>query len=220
MNLARPAPPLADELVRLDPLSHAFLEDMQSLGKDRDVILHTYVEEPFGADDAIVWLARYIQGWQDESCAGFAIVDAASDGFLGFCALVGIDREGLDAEIGYITAPAARGRGIATRALVLISDWGPHRGRTAARGAEDRSRESGLPAGGRTIRLHERGHAPLGPLQAGASDRLPRLCANRMRTSRVYRWLTAARFELRAPVEYSLPVAEHNEGSPTGGNRR
>ena len=123
MNLARPAPPLADELVRLDPLSHAFLEDMQSLGKDRDVILHTYVEEPFGADDAIVWLARYIQGWQDGSCAGFAIADAASDGFLGFCALVGIDREGLEAEIGYITAPAARGRGIATRALVLISDW-------------------------------------------------------------------------------------------------
>jgi RimJ/RimL family protein N-acetyltransferase len=32
-------------------------------------------------------------------------------------------REGLEAEIGYITAPAARGRGIATRALVLISDW-------------------------------------------------------------------------------------------------
>jgi RimJ/RimL family protein N-acetyltransferase len=123
MNFARPTPPLADELVRLDPLSRAFLEDMQGLGIDREVILHTYVEQPFGADDAIVWLARYIQGWQDGSCAGFAIVDAASDAFLGFCALVRIDREGLEAEIGYITAPAARGRGIATRSLVLISDW-------------------------------------------------------------------------------------------------
>jgi RimJ/RimL family protein N-acetyltransferase len=123
MNLVHPAPPLEDDLVRLDPLSHAFLEQMHGLGNDRDVFLHTYVEEPFDADDAIVWLARYIQGWQDGSCAGFAVVDAASDAFLGFCALVNIDREGLEAEIGYITAAAARSRGIATRALVLISDW-------------------------------------------------------------------------------------------------
>jgi RimJ/RimL family protein N-acetyltransferase len=36
---------------------------------------------------------------------------------------VQIDREGRQAEAGYIVAPRARGRGIAARALRLLTDW-------------------------------------------------------------------------------------------------
>jgi RimJ/RimL family protein N-acetyltransferase len=123
MDFARPAPAPTDGVIQLEPLSRTHLDDMESLAHDPDVVRHTYVDEPFGADDAVVWLARYIQGWQDGSCAGFAVVDADDDAFLGFCALVRIDAGGMEAEIGYITAPAARGRGIATRALLLATDW-------------------------------------------------------------------------------------------------
>jgi RimJ/RimL family protein N-acetyltransferase len=123
MNVVRPAPALADGTIRLEPLSRSHLDEMESLSRDPEVARHTYVNEPSTADDAVVWVARYIQGWQDASCAGFAVVDASDGSFLGFCALVTIDAEGMEAEIGYITAPAARGRGIATRALLLISDW-------------------------------------------------------------------------------------------------
>jgi RimJ/RimL family protein N-acetyltransferase len=80
------------------------------------------VSAPFTPDDAIAWVARYVEGWQDGSRAGFAIEDEAGT-FLGFCALVKIDAERREAEIGYITAPEARGRGIGRRMLRLITEW-------------------------------------------------------------------------------------------------
>jgi RimJ/RimL family protein N-acetyltransferase len=123
LDIARPDPPLTDGVIRLEPLSRRHLEGLESLGHDADVARFTYLREPFDPDDAVTWLARYIQGWRDGSCAGFAIVGVADDSFLGFCSLVHINHEGLEAEIGYITAPAARGRGVAGDALALITEW-------------------------------------------------------------------------------------------------
>ena len=40
----------------------------------------------------------------------------------------GIDAEEGQAELGYVVAPAARGRGVATAALRLLTDWGFDRG--------------------------------------------------------------------------------------------
>ena len=34
-----------------------------------------------------------------------------------------IDKESLTAELGYVVAPAARGRGVATEALRQLTDW-------------------------------------------------------------------------------------------------
>lgn len=67
------------------------------------------------------WLERYDQ--PDGARAGFAIVDEADGKFLGMAALVTLDMEGRQAEAGYIVAPGARGRGVASRALMLLTDW-------------------------------------------------------------------------------------------------
>jgi RimJ/RimL family protein N-acetyltransferase len=67
------------------------------------------------------WLERYDQ--PDGERAGFAIVDEVSGEFLGMAALVRLDSAGREAEAGYIVAPAARGRGIAVRALRLLTEW-------------------------------------------------------------------------------------------------
>jgi RimJ/RimL family protein N-acetyltransferase len=67
------------------------------------------------------WLERYDQ--PDGARAGFAIVDEADGEFLGMAALVTLDMEGRQAEAGYIVAPRARGRGVASRALTLLTDW-------------------------------------------------------------------------------------------------
>ena len=68
------------------------------------------------------WLERYREGRADGSREGFAIV--AGDGaFLGLALAFAIDREGRELELGYVVAPAARGRGIASEALRLLTDW-------------------------------------------------------------------------------------------------
>ena len=52
---------------------------------------------------------------------GFAVVDAASDAVLGACDLR-LPAPGVG-EIGYLLAPAARGRGVMTRAMRLVVAW-------------------------------------------------------------------------------------------------
>lgn len=57
-------------------------------------------------------------GWESGSSANFAVLDTATGELLGSCGLVWI-RDGL-AELGYWTAAAARGRGVALRASRLV----------------------------------------------------------------------------------------------------
>jgi RimJ/RimL family protein N-acetyltransferase len=96
---------------------------MLALTADPDVVRFTRV--PAGADEAFVrgWIKRYEDGWGDGSRAGFAI--RGQDGtVLGFCAFVELHLEQQEGEIGYMVAPAARGRGVAPRAVELLTRWG------------------------------------------------------------------------------------------------
>jgi RimJ/RimL family protein N-acetyltransferase len=68
------------------------------------------------------WLARYEEGRADGTREGFAIVDG--DGaFLGLALAFAIDHEGRELELGYVVAPPARGRGVASEALRLLTEW-------------------------------------------------------------------------------------------------
>jgi RimJ/RimL family protein N-acetyltransferase len=73
----------------------------------------------FGAQ----WADRYVHGWADGSRAGFLIRDDAG-AFPGLAAFVTLDREAREAELGYLGAAEARGRGIASEAVRLLTDWG------------------------------------------------------------------------------------------------
>jgi RimJ/RimL family protein N-acetyltransferase len=112
---------MQDGEVRLEPLGSAHLKGLAELGRDPDVQRFTYVPSPWIDGFERRWLERYDQ--PNGQRAGFAIVDNASGEFLGMAALVKLDREAREAEAGYIVAPAARGRGIAVRALRMLTDW-------------------------------------------------------------------------------------------------
>jgi RimJ/RimL family protein N-acetyltransferase len=114
---------LSDGTIRLDTLAPGHLEGLAELGRDPDVQRFTYVPSPWEEGFETKWLERYEQGRADGSRAGFAIVDAENGAFLGMIALVQIDRAGRQAEAGYVVAPQARGRGIAARALRLLTEW-------------------------------------------------------------------------------------------------
>jgi ribosomal-protein-serine acetyltransferase len=116
-------PVLEDDSIRLVPLTPDHEPGVGALVEDEDVRRYTRVPTEPSADFAAGWLARYEEGWCDGSRAGFAI--EAHDGeFLGLGLFVRMDSEGRQGEIGYVVGPAARGRGVATRTLELLTDWG------------------------------------------------------------------------------------------------
>jgi RimJ/RimL family protein N-acetyltransferase len=123
VTLHPPDPPLADDTIRLVPLGPGHEPGIEVLLEDADVRRHTRVPSEPPPGFAATWLGRYEQGWRDGSRAGFAI--EAHDGkFLGLGMLVQIDWDGRQCEIGYVVGSAARGRGVATRTLRLLNDWG------------------------------------------------------------------------------------------------
>ncbi|MGY1601898.1 GNAT family N-acetyltransferase [Geodermatophilus sp. SYSU D00815] len=71
-------------------------------------------------------VARMIRGrmdWSRGDHASFAVTDTATGELLGSVSLHSIDRAQGDAEIGYWTAPAARGRGIAPLVVDAVCRW-------------------------------------------------------------------------------------------------
>ena len=122
-SLEPPSPPLANDVVRLAPLEERHLEGLAALGRDPEVARFSRVPVPFPDGFERRWLALYREGWLAASRAGFAIEDPTGGSFLGLGALFTIDLAACEAEIGYLVLGHARGRGVATAALRLLTDW-------------------------------------------------------------------------------------------------
>jgi RimJ/RimL family protein N-acetyltransferase len=89
---------------------------------DPAVLRYTGVPDPPRAGFAREWIERYAKGRREGTKEGFAAIDG--DGaFAGLALAPRINREGRELELGYLTAPAARGRGLATEMLQLLTRW-------------------------------------------------------------------------------------------------
>jgi len=86
---------------------------------------------PMGERDATRWLTSHNRGWHDGDRLCFAIVETDETGSRVLAGNVGLkNRDGTGrigehetAEIGYWTAVAARGRGVAPAAVSAVTDW-------------------------------------------------------------------------------------------------
>jgi RimJ/RimL family protein N-acetyltransferase len=86
---------------------------------------------PAGERDAARWLASQDRGWRDGDRLSFAVLAADDAGGCALAGNVGLKNrqeagrigERETAEIGYWTAVAARGRGIAPAAVRAVTDW-------------------------------------------------------------------------------------------------
>jgi RimJ/RimL family protein N-acetyltransferase len=108
--------------VSLRPLAVEHLDDVAALLDDPDVLRFTRLPVPPPPGYARHWLERYAAGRLDGTRDAFAALD--DDGrFAGLALAVDIDREGREVELGYITAPAARGRGVASAMLDALTRW-------------------------------------------------------------------------------------------------
>jgi RimJ/RimL family protein N-acetyltransferase len=72
--------------------------------------------------DALVFLGRRMD-WSSGDRASWALVDPGTGELLGSVSLHSIDRLQGDAQIGYWTVPAARGRGLAAAAVDAVCRW-------------------------------------------------------------------------------------------------
>jgi RimJ/RimL family protein N-acetyltransferase len=108
--------------VRFEPLDERWLDDISELVADPQVLRFTRVPEPPPHHFARTWIARYTVGRRDGTCEGFAVVDG--DGrFVGLGFAPEIDRAAGELELGYVVAPRARGRGLATEILRRLTEW-------------------------------------------------------------------------------------------------
>ena len=107
------------ELRRLSP---ADVGDLHDLIADPDTLRFTRIPEPPPPDFARDWYARYERKREAGDGEAFAIV--GDDGaFLGVALAPAIDEEAAEAELGYIVAAHARGRGVAAEALRQLTAW-------------------------------------------------------------------------------------------------
>jgi RimJ/RimL family protein N-acetyltransferase len=95
---------------------------MAALLTDPDVLRFTRVRDPVPSGFAELWYGNYESARVDGSREAFAALDE-EDRFVGMGLAPHIDREGRELELGYIVAPAARGRGVGAEILRLLTRW-------------------------------------------------------------------------------------------------
>ncbi|MET8257183.1 GNAT family N-acetyltransferase [Micromonospora sp. NPDC005205] len=123
----RPQPVLfagtgAGEL-RLRPMEEKDLDAVVQTCRDRETIRWTTVPDPYDRADAEGYQAYGRDSWARGDAACFMIADA-DDRYVGTLDLRLSPTDPLVADTGFMTAPAARGRGYLPAALVALSAWG------------------------------------------------------------------------------------------------
>lgn len=113
-------PDLRTDEFALRPWREDDLDAVVAAVQDPEIPRWTRVPEPYGRADGVAFLEAAANGWREGHSASFAIVDP--QGLL--LGSIGVRfHEETAASIGYWIARDARGRGIATEALRLVSGW-------------------------------------------------------------------------------------------------
>jgi len=123
-RLRAPDPPLADGVIRLDPMSRSDVPELLELVADEAIKEFTLVPTDAGESFVRSWIRGYEDGWRTGTRAGFVVRTVGDNGFLGFASMFRLDLPAREAEIGYAVAPSSRGQGVAGRALSLLTRWG------------------------------------------------------------------------------------------------
>jgi len=116
-------PTLADDVVALRPPAERDIDAITDACQDPDIPRFTRVPSPYFRTHAVEHVQRTAEQWADGSSAVFVVADGATDRLLGSIGLLRLTDERQVAEIGYWVARGARRRGVATRAVRLVSRW-------------------------------------------------------------------------------------------------
>ncbi len=122
-SITLPDPPISDGVVSLRAWSHDDVSWIAEACQDQEIPRWTFVPSPYTEHDARGFVAAAAQALASGQCAELAVVDAHGGERLGATGLVVIDWDRNAGDVGYWVAAGARGRGVASRALVLLTRW-------------------------------------------------------------------------------------------------
>lgn len=124
MRIEPPDPPLTDGVVLLRPWRERDVEAIAAACRDDEIAWWLdQVPQPYSDADARTYVAMTRRGWKEGTHSAFAVTDARDGLVLGSIGVGWQDPEQGVAEVGYWVARDARGRGVATRATILVSRW-------------------------------------------------------------------------------------------------
>ena len=120
--LPLPDPPLTDDAVGLREMTEADVPALVAAVQDPLIPRYTRLPSPYGEREAREFLVEQRRRREHGTELSLLVVGAESDALLGSVG-ARLDRENARAEIGYWVVREARGRGVASRAVVLLGRW-------------------------------------------------------------------------------------------------
>jgi RimJ/RimL family protein N-acetyltransferase len=118
-----PVEGLSDGDVRLRLHTDADIPAVVEACQDPEIPRWTRVPDEYTESDALEWFDHQDQRRGEGDALELLIVEDETDALLGSIGFVKLDHEERIGELGYWLARDARGHGVATRALRLISGW-------------------------------------------------------------------------------------------------
>jgi RimJ/RimL family protein N-acetyltransferase len=125
MTVSPPDPPLSDGVVTLRPWQRRDVDPIRgALDGDEEIAQWLdLIPQPYTKDDARARVESTEMSWREGSGYPFAVVDATSGELLGGIGMRWNDATNAVGEVGYWARREARGRGVTTRALRLVTAW-------------------------------------------------------------------------------------------------
>jgi RimJ/RimL family protein N-acetyltransferase len=115
-------PDLRDDVIALRPPTEDDIDPITRAVQDPEIPRFTRIPSPYSRGDARAFVSDAAVHWQDGTAQNFLIDDLASGALLGGIGIHRSQHPGVR-EIGYWVAADARRRGVATRAVGLLSRW-------------------------------------------------------------------------------------------------
>ena len=164
--LPLPEPPLADEEIVIAPFTELDLGMIVEYCNDPEIARFTFLPVPYEREHAVDFTSHQDERRERGEALDLAIRGRGDDGLLGAVGLRAFREDRRSVEVGYWVAPPARGKGLAPRAVRLVTGWAlanlplarvdlplDHRNDASRRVAE----KAGFALTGERRRLHAKG---------------------------------------------------------------